>query len=102
MLTGIMKAANLHPYFKGFVSVDEVKVYKPSPVVYRHVANRLGRPIGEVRLISSNPFDVIGAESAGMRAAWVNRSGGLFDTLASPPQMVVRSLIELADVLAPL
>src|SRR5215471_7241982 len=92
MLTAIMNAANLHPYFKGFVSVDEVKVYKPSPAVYKHVANRLGRPINEVRLISSNPFDVIGAESAGMQAAWVNRSNGLFDTLAPMPQMVVKSL----------
>ncbi len=101
MLTGIMSAANLQTYFKGFVSVDEVKVYKPSPTVYNHVAKRLGRPVDEVRLISSNPFDVIGAESAGMRAAWVNRSGGLFDTLASPPQMVVGTLVELADVLAP-
>ena len=102
MLTGIMNAANLHAYFQGFVSVDEVKIYKPSPSVYNHVANRLGRPIGKVRLISSNPFDVIGAESAGMQATWVNRSGGLFDTLAALPQMVVKSLIELADVLAPL
>jgi 2-haloacid dehalogenase len=102
MLTDIMNAANLHPYFKGFVSVDEVKVYKPSPIVYRHVAKSLSRLIDEVRLISSNPFDVIGAEAAGMQAAWVNRSGGLFDTLAPRPQMVVKSLVELADVLAPL
>ena len=99
MLTAIMHAANLHPYFQGFVSVDEVKVYKPSPTVYQHVANRLGRPIGEVRLISSNPFDVIGAESAAMQAAWINRSGGLFDTLGSPPEIVVKTLVELADAL---
>ncbi|SRR6266446_1626888 len=99
MLTSIMSAAQLNAYFQGFVSVDEVKVYKPSPKVYKHVANRLGHPIGSVRLISSNPFDVIGAESAGMQTAWVNRSGGLFDTLAPRPQMVVGTLVELADVL---
>ncbi len=102
MLTAIMEAANLGRYCTGFVSVDEVKVYKPSPVVYMHVANRLARPVNQVRLVSSNPFDVIGAESAGMQAAWVNRSGGLFDTLAPRPQMVVKSLVELADVLAPI
>ena len=102
MLKDIMNAANLNPYFKGFVSVDEVKVYKPSPIVYRHVANRLGRPLDQVRLISSNPFDVIGAEAAGMQATWVNRSGGLFDTLAPMPQMVVKSLVELADMLSTL
>jgi 2-haloacid dehalogenase len=100
MLTGIMNAANLTSYFRGFVSVDEVKVYKPSPVVYKHVASSLGRPIDEVRLISSNPFDISGAESAGMRAAWVNRSDGLFDTLAPMPHMVVKSLVELANMLA--
>lgn len=99
MLTSIMSAAHLNAYFEGFVSVDEVKVYKPSPKVYQHVANRLGHPIGSVRLISSNPFDVIGAETAGMQAAWVNRSSGLFDTLAPRPQMVVGTLIELVDVL---
>ena len=102
MLSAIMKAANLERYCSGFVSVNEVKVYKPSPIVYRHVANRLGRPLDQVRLISSNPFDVIGAEAAGMQAAWVNRSGGLFDTLASPPEMIVGTLIELADRLASL
>lgn len=99
MLDPLMDAAGLRPYFDGFVSVDEVKVFKPSPLTYRHVAERLGRPIHEVRLVSSNPFDDIGAESAGMQAVWVDRSGGLFDTLSSAPKMVVRDLNELADAL---
>ena len=99
MLAAIMQHARLNTYLPGFVSVDEVKVYKPSPKVYRHVAGRLGRPIEEVRLVSSNPFDVIGAEVAGMQAAWVNRSGGVFDTLAPGPQMMVSSLLELAEAL---
>jgi 2-haloacid dehalogenase len=99
MLDALTEAAGLRPYFQGVVSVDEVKAYKPSPKTYRHVAWRLGRPIWEIRLVSSNPFDVIGAEAAGMRAAWVNRSGGPFDTLRPPPRIVVGSLTELADAL---
>jgi 2-haloacid dehalogenase len=99
MLEALMDAAELRPYFQGFVSVDEVKTYKPSPKTYRHAAQRLGRPIWEVRLVSSNPFDDIGAEAAGMRAAWVDRSGGLFDTLGSPPEIVAGTLTELADAL---
>jgi 2-haloacid dehalogenase len=99
MLEALMEATKLRPYFQGFVSADEVKAYKPSPKVYRHVARRLERPIGEVRLVSSNPFDDIGAEAAGMRAAWVDRSGGPFDTLGSPPEIVVGTLTELADTL---
>lgn len=99
MLDALMDAAGLHQFFEGFVSVDEVQVFKPSPKTYRRVAERLGRPIGEVRLISSNPFDDIGAESAGMQATWVDRSGGLFDNLRPPPRMIVESLTQLADVL---
>lgn len=99
MLEALMDAAELHPYFQSFISVDEVKTYKPSPKTYRHAARRLGRPVGEVRLVSSNPFDDIGAQAAGMQAAWVDRSGGLFDTLGSPPEIVVGTLTELADAL---
>ena len=99
MLDALMGAAGLRPYFQGSISVDEVKSYKPSPKTYRHVARRLGRSIGEIRLVSSNPFDVIGAEAAGMRAAWVDRSGVPFDTLAPRPEIVVGSLPELADAL---
>lgn len=101
MLEELMDNAGLRPFFpRGFVSVDEVGAYKPSPKVYRHVAEKLGRPVGEVRLVSSNPFDVIGAEAAGMRAAWVDRSGGVFDTLGPRPDTVVGTLVELAEVLA--
>ena len=97
MLNAIMQTARLNEYFQGFVSVDEVKVYKPSPKVYLHVAERLGRAIENVRLISSNPFDVIGARNTGMQAAWIDRSGGLFDTLDARPDIVVGTLLELAD-----
>jgi 2-haloacid dehalogenase len=99
MLEALMDSAELRSYFQDFVSVDEVKTYKPSPKTYRHAARRLGRPIGEVRLVSSNPFDHIGAQAAGMKSAWVDRSGGLFDTLGPTPEIVVGTLTELADAL---
>jgi len=99
MLERVVTNAGLRPPLEDIVSVDEVRVYKPSPRVYRHAAERLRRPVGEVRLISSNAFDVIGAEAVGMRTAWVDRSGGLFDTLAEPPRLVVRTLVELAEAL---
>ena len=99
MLEPLMEAAGLRAYFDEYISVDEVRAFKPSPKAYHRVAERLGRPIDEIRLVSSNPFDDIGAEAAGMRAAWVDRSGGLFDTLRSAPDVVVGTLTELADAL---
>jgi 2-haloacid dehalogenase len=99
MLEPLMQAAGLRAYFDEYVSVDEVRAFKPSPQAYRRVAERLDRPINEIRLVSSNPFDDIGAEAAGMRAAWVDRSGGLFDTLRPVPDVIVGTLTELADAL---
>lgn len=99
MLEPLMASAGLDRWFDGFLSVDPVKAFKPSPRTYRYVADELGRPISEIRLVSSDPFDVIGAHEAGMQTAWINRSGSPFDTLRPPPNVVVGSLVELADAL---
>jgi 2-haloacid dehalogenase len=99
MLEALIDNQEFSPYFQGFISVDEIGEYKPSPRAYRHVADRLGRSIGEVCLVSSNPFDIVGAEAAGMRVAWVDRTKGLFDALGSRPATTVESLTGLADAL---
>ncbi len=82
-----------HPRFP----ITDELIYKPSPKVYQLAAQKPGWPIGGVRLISSNPLDVIGAMHAGIQAAWIDRSNGLFDTLGPCPQMVVMTLPELAE-----
>ena len=97
MLQAVVQSAELADWFQVLISVDEVRTYKPSPRVYQHAARRLGRPLAEVRLVSSNPFDVIGAAAAGMQVAWVDRSAGLFDTLAQRPSLVVATVSELAE-----
>ena len=79
------------------ISADDVGASKPSARVYRHAAQVLGRPIDELRLISSNPFDVIGAKTAGMHTAWVNRSGTTFDSIGAPPDITVASLADLRE-----
>lgn len=99
MLAAILDSSGLGGYFEAIVSVDEVKQFKPAPAVYVHGAKRIGRRPEELRLVSSNPFDDIGAEAAGLQAAWVDRSGGLFESDGAPPDVVVATLTELADLL---
>jgi 2-haloacid dehalogenase len=64
--------------FKGLVTIEEVKAYKPDPRVYQYLAEKVGKKgdMGSIWLVSGNPFDVIGARAAGMQAAWVDRAGG--------------------------
>lgn len=101
MLEAILNSTGLRPYFAEVISVDEVRAFKPSPRPYRHAAERLGRPASELRLISSNPFDIIGARSTGLHAAWVDRANGLFEADGTPPDVVVTTLTDLPGALAP-
>lgn len=99
MLRRCLANSGLADYFSVWLSVDEVEVFKPAPQVYRLAGRRLGRPLNELRLVSCNPFDVVGGKAAGMRTAWVNRSGGPFDTIGEAPDIVCSSVRELAVML---
>lgn len=94
-----LTSSGLGEFFGERISVDEVRAFKPSPLVYRHAAGRLSRPIGQVRLVTSNVFDCVGADAAGMRTAWVNRSAGPFDTLGEQPGLSVAGLDDLPAAL---
>ncbi len=99
MLNPLLDAAGLRPYFQDIISAEEVRVYKPTSAIYQHAAKRLGRAPAETRLISANPFDVTGALNAGLKAAWVNRTGSPADPLGQLPDVIVTSITELAEVL---
>jgi 2-haloacid dehalogenase len=65
----------LLPLLSAVVSVDDVRTYKPDPAVYLHLVARGGATADQTWLVSSNAWDVLGAKSAGLRAAWVRRQG---------------------------
>ncbi|GAB0136670.1 hypothetical protein EsDP_00004964 [Epichloe bromicola] len=83
------------------VSVDPLKVFKPDPKTYQHVAKVAGfesQP-EKVYLISSNPFDAMGAVAAGLKSVWVCRQDtewidGLSGALNVRPTAVVGGVDE--------
>jgi 2-haloacid dehalogenase len=80
--------------------VDPVGAFKPAAAVYWYAAERLGRPAGQIRLVSANAFDSADGAAAGMRTAWVNRSGAPFDTIGQQPDIVVLALDRLPEALS--
>jgi 2-haloacid dehalogenase len=94
---GLLRHAGLRDLLQGVVSVDDLRSFKPNPGVYAHFLRQAGVAGSEAWLVSGNPFDVIGAVSAGMRAVWVKRSPeALFDPWGVEPTLVVRALTDLA------
>ena len=97
----LLSAAGIRDRFLGVVSCDDVRSFKPNPAVYAYFLRKAQATAGDAWLISGNPFDVIGAISAGMRAAWVQRSAdAVFDPWGFEPTITVTSLAELADAVS--
>ena len=99
MIANCLGNSGVGGFFGQRISVDEVRAFKPSPVVYRHAAERLSVTAGQVRLVTSNAFDCVGASAAGMRTAWVNRSAAPFDTIGAQPDLTVPALDRLPAAL---
>ncbi len=94
----LLQSAGIRDYFVGVVSVDDLRSFKPNPAVYCHFLRQAGATDEDAWLISGNPFDVIGARSAGMHAAWVRRDpAAVFDPWGIEPDMTVGDLRELAQ-----
>ena len=95
-VSGLLEHAQIDQYFEGVVSVDALRTFKPNPEVYRHFIDVAGTDAEHCWLVSSNGFDVIGAVSAGMKAAWLQRSSAVvFDPWGIDATLVVNSLSEL-------
>ncbi len=97
----LLRSAGIRDLFHGVVSVDDVHSFKPNPEVYAHFLNTTSTHAKDGWLVSGNPFDIIGAVSAGMHAAWVRRSKEtIFDPWGIEPDIVVPGLGRLKEDLA--
>lgn len=98
-IESLLRNAGIRGQFEGVASLLDVRTFKPDPAAYdffRTAANAQG---DEAWLVSSNPFDVIGAISAGMKAAWVRRSpDAVFDPWEIQPTAVVSGIGELVEL----
>lgn len=100
-LTSLLTHAGIMPFFEGVVSVHDVSSFKPNPLVYQHFLRQASSPASDSWLVSSNPFDVIGARAASLNAAWVQRSPHIpFDPWGIEPTLTVSSLAELSQRIA--
>jgi 2-haloacid dehalogenase len=83
--------------FEQVLSADTVRRLKPAPEPYLLAAERLGVPVGEVRLVAAHAWDVAGAARAGCATAFVARPGKVLDPLVEAPDVIGADLAEVAD-----
>ncbi len=96
---GLLENAGIIHFFEDVVSVEKAKTFKPNPEVYAHFLQRTKSSESDSWLISSNPFDVIGAISAGMRSVWIKRSAdAVFDPWGIEPTKTVNNITDLDSI----
>ena len=73
---------------------------KPDPAIFEAATAHLGVRPGDILFVGDNPaVDVLGAQAADMKAAWLHRGQPWPEELAGRPDYAVGSVSELAEVL---
>ena len=96
LVTAQIDNAGLTDYFDDIVSVEETGSFKPDPRVYEFVARRISRPLGELRLVATHDWDTHGALSAGMLAAYIDRSGAPYHPQYRQPDVYATTMDDVA------
>jgi len=76
MLEAAARNAGIAALLDAIISADEVKVFKPSPSVYKLAATRTNASASQIGFVSSNSWDINGAASAGLTTFWIQRAAG--------------------------
>src|SRR5258708_6184252 len=97
---GLLDRAGILAKFAGIISVNPIRTFKPDPAVYEYLAAQVHAEKQMVCLISSNPFDVIGAKACGLPTVWVQRDPKkVFDPWEFEPDLIVAGLEQLSGKL---
>ncbi|MBS0559030.1 MAG: haloacid dehalogenase type II [Proteobacteria bacterium] len=86
--------------FDRLISVAEANAFKPHVATYRKAAELIGVPMDQVLFVANHAFDCIGAKSAGMRTAFIDRRRRPFGITPHQPDLIVPTMTDLAAMIA--
>lgn len=97
LVTSQISNSGLMELFDQRISVESTGSFKPDPKVYHFAAEQLEQPIEKLRLIATHDWDTHGALSAGMQAAYIDRSGAPYHAQYRRPDAFAKSMTELVE-----
>ena len=99
MLEAAVYNSGLKALIAKIFSIEEVGVFKPDPRVYQIAVDRLNLKPEEIVFQSSNAWDASGASVFGFKVAWINRFGQSGERLPGRPNVEIKTLLALPDLL---
>lgn len=85
--------------FDRVISVAEANAFKPHVATYTKAAEILGLKPSQILFVANHAFDCIGAKSAGMRTAFIDRRSRPFGRTPHQPDIRVPTMMDLADAI---
>ena len=96
-----LEQIGLRHLFHDVVTAVDVGAAKPAPIICEEAVRRAGVTPLQVLHVGDHPeIDVVGAAEAGLRTAWMNRTGNAWPKHLPQPDLTVATIIELLDELA--
>ena len=85
--------------FDAVISVAVANAFKPHVATYTKAAEIMGVQMDQVLFVANHAFDCIGAKSAGMHSAFIDRRQRPFGATPHQPDIVVTDMKSLADMM---
>ncbi|MEJ7833309.1 MAG: haloacid dehalogenase type II [Nocardioides sp.] len=93
----LLTRAGIRDSFEHLLSVHDAGTWKPAAAAYQHALGTCGVSAAQSMLVAVHPWDLDGAHRAGLRTAWINRSGARYPAYFAAPDMEAASVSELAQ-----
>ncbi len=85
--------------FDKVISVAEANSFKPHVATYTKAAELCGVQPDQILFVANHAFDCIGAKSAGMRTAFIDRRTRPFGETPHQPDILVPTMKDLAEAI---
>jgi len=99
MTERLFNEGGIRDEFELLLSVQDAPAWKPAPAAYEYAAASAGAGAAEMLLVAVHPWDIHGAAKAGLRTAWLNRTGAAYPSYFQSPDITVSALPELPAAL---
>jgi 2-haloacid dehalogenase len=95
----LLGRAGIRGSFHALLDVSGPRCWKPAPAAYRYAAEQAGASPGQCLLVAVHPWDIDGAQRAGMSGAWLRRGAVTYPEVMTSPAWTAQDMREFAEAL---
>ncbi|MEU6251500.1 haloacid dehalogenase type II [Streptomyces sp. NPDC047043] len=95
----LLDKAGVRDCFEALMDVAGPGRWKPHPSAYSHVIEGCAVSADQAMLVAVHPWDVDGAQRAGLAGAWLRRGAAVYPDSLTEPTLIAEDLTDLARLL---